>query len=200
MRELERREAELRDLAGARERELDLLAFELDEIEAAAPSLEEEAELSAERDRLRHAETLRRRPRPAPRPWPPRRGPACRELLAGAAQELEQAAAIDPALAAAAERLEALRYEAEDVGAELRGYLDDVAGEDAGPQRLEQVEERLAVLARLERKHGGGIAEVLAHAERCRAREAPARAGRPGAGGGRARAAGGARRARRPGR
>ena len=37
-------------------------------------------------------------------------------------------------------------------------------------RRPEQVEERLALLARLERKHGGSIAEVLAHAERCRAR------------------------------
>ncbi len=36
--------------------------------------------------------------------------------------------------------------------------------------RLQEVEERLALLARLERKHGGSIAEVLAHAERCRRR------------------------------
>jgi DNA repair protein RecN (Recombination protein N) len=36
--------------------------------------------------------------------------------------------------------------------------------------RLEEAEERLAQLARLERKHGGSLAEVLAHAERCRAR------------------------------
>ena len=51
--------SELRALAGARDRELDLVAFELDEIEAVAPSEDEEAELIAERDRLRHVETLR---------------------------------------------------------------------------------------------------------------------------------------------
>ena len=45
------------------------------------------------------------------------------ELLAQAAQQLEQAAAVDPRLAALAERLQALRYEAEDVAGELRGYL-----------------------------------------------------------------------------
>ena len=38
------------------------------------------------------------------------------------------------------------------------------------PAALEEVEERLAAFARLERKHGGSIAEVLEHAERCRAR------------------------------
>ena len=171
VRELARRETELRELAGSRERELDLVAFELDEIDTAAPSLEEEAELTAERDRLRHAETLQQAAAAAADALAPEAGTGVRELLAGATQELEQAAAIDPALAAAAQRLEALRFEAEDIGAELRGYLDDVAGEDAGLQRLEQVEERLAVLARLQRKHGGGIAEVLAHAEHCRARK-----------------------------
>ncbi len=58
VREHERRAGELRELAGARERELDLVSFELDEIEAADPGVEEEAELTAERDRLRHLETL----------------------------------------------------------------------------------------------------------------------------------------------
>ena len=45
-----------------------------------------------------------------------------------------------------------------------------MVGESGGPDRLEEVEERLAQFARLQRKHGGSIAEVLAHAERCRAR------------------------------
>jgi DNA repair protein RecN (Recombination protein N) len=88
-------------------------------------------------------------------------------LLAVAGQQLEQAAAIDPLLAPVSERLQALRFEAEDLGAELRGYL---LGIEAPPGRLEEVEERLALFARLERKHGGSIADVLGHAERCRAR------------------------------
>jgi DNA repair protein RecN (Recombination protein N) len=60
--------------------------------------------------------------------------------------------------------------EADDLAAELRGYGEaiEAAGGQAG--RLDQVEERLAVLERLERKHGGTIAAVLAHAEACRAR------------------------------
>ena len=50
---------ELTERDGARERDLDLLRFELSEIEAAAPDAAEEAELGAERQRLGHAEALR---------------------------------------------------------------------------------------------------------------------------------------------
>ncbi len=170
VRELERRSAELRELAGARERELDLLSYELGEIEAADPSEEEQAALTAERDRLRHLETLHRAAATGAEAIAPEVGTGVRELLAQAAQELEQGAAIDPALGGLAERLQALRYEAEDIGVELRGYLEDLTGDVGGADRLEEVEARLAVLARLERKHGGRIADVLGHAERCRAR------------------------------
>ena len=163
---------ELRERAGARERELDLLGFELQEIEAAAPSLEEEAELSAQRDRLRNLEALRGAAVAGAEAITPEAGTGVSELLAAATQQLEQVAEIDPQLAAAAERMVALRYEAEDVAGELRGYLaglEDGAA-DGGTAGLEAVEERLAVLARLQRKYGGGLADVLAHAEQCRAR------------------------------
>src|SRR5262245_55295792 len=56
---LERELEELRDRQGARERDIDLLRFELEEIEAAQLEGEEVSELAAERERLRHAEGLR---------------------------------------------------------------------------------------------------------------------------------------------
>jgi DNA repair protein RecN (Recombination protein N) len=172
VRERRRGLEELRERAGARERELDLLGFELQEIEAAAPSLEEEAELSAQRDRLRHLEALRGAALAGAEAITPEAGIGVSELLAAATQQLEQVAEIDSQLAGAAERMAALRYEAEDVAAELRGYLaglEDGAA-DGATVGLEAVEERLAVLARLQRKYGGGLADVLAHAEQCRAR------------------------------
>ena len=49
---------ELEARAGARDRELDLLEWELQEIDDAAPSEDEEASLAAERERLRHLESL----------------------------------------------------------------------------------------------------------------------------------------------
>jgi DNA repair protein RecN (Recombination protein N) len=174
----ERRRAldELRERAGARERELDLLGFELEEIEAAAPSLEEEGELIARRDRLRHLAALRGAALTGAEAITPDAGGGVAELLAAAAGQLEQVAEIDPQLAQAAERMGALRFEAEDVAAELRSYLTGLedgalTGDDDGTAAgLEAVEERLAVLARLQRKYGGGLDEVLAHAEQCRAR------------------------------
>jgi DNA repair protein RecN (Recombination protein N) len=170
VRELEARAVELGELAGARDRELDLLAFELGEIEAAAPSEAERADLGAERDRLRHREALVRAATVAAHGLTPEAGVGATELLAEAAGQLEQVMEIDPRLKVLAQRLETLRYESEDVTAELRGYLAELEGGEDGPGRLEEVEERLALLARLERKHGGTIADVLAYAERCRAR------------------------------
>jgi DNA repair protein RecN (Recombination protein N) len=172
VRGLEDRAAVLGELAGGRERELDLLSFELDEIEAAAPSEDEQSALMAERDRLRHQGELAEAAAYGAEALVPESGGGAAEAIASAATRMEAAATLDGALAPLAGRLAALQYEAADVGAEVRAYLLELTGggvED-GPARLQEVEERLALLARLERKHGGTIAEVLAHAERCRAR------------------------------
>ena len=59
VRDAERELADLADREGTRERDLDLMRFELDEIDTAAPDADERAELGAERERLRHAEGLR---------------------------------------------------------------------------------------------------------------------------------------------
>jgi DNA repair protein RecN (Recombination protein N) len=160
--------ADLRELAGARERELDLLDFELAEIEAAEPSEEEAVALRAERDRLRHVEALREAA------WTAAEAAGADEagvasLLATGGRGLLGAQGIDPQLDALGERWRALTYETSDLAQELRGYAEGLSAE---PGRLDAVEERLTVLDRLERKHGGTIAGVLAHAEACRARRA----------------------------
>ena len=172
LRELEARVEGLGELAGARERELDLLEFELREIEAARPSEEEAEELASEREQLRHVEALHRAAASAAEAIRAEgEGSGVSELLAQTSQRLQSVAGFDPRLGAIAERVEALRYEADDLGAEIRAYAIDVEGGDgAGPGRLEEIEERLVMFARLERKHGGSIEEVLRHADRCRAR------------------------------
>jgi DNA repair protein RecN (Recombination protein N) len=163
---------ELTELAGSRDRELDLLDYELGEIEAAGPREQEGAELCAERDRLRHQEELIAAGAFGAEALAGD-GAAAVETIAGAGSRVAAAAELDSGLRELADRLAALQYEAADLGAELRAYVERLAGDggDAAPaERLQEVEERLALLARLERKHGGSIAEVLAHAERCRRR------------------------------
>ncbi|HUY60058.1 MAG TPA: DNA repair protein RecN [Solirubrobacteraceae bacterium] len=167
VRGLEARIEALDGRVGARERELDLIGFELREIEEIDPSVEEEVQLLAERDRLRNQEALRRAAAVGVEALMPDEGEGAGVLLTRAAAELESAVTFDPELASFADRLAALRYEAEDVAAELHAYLDRL---EAEPGRLEAVEERLAAFARLGRKHGGGIAEVLAYAVACRER------------------------------
>jgi DNA repair protein RecN (Recombination protein N) len=167
VRELEATLAALRERAGARERELDLLAFELEEIEAADPSEDEAAELRAARERLRHLEALRGAALGAAQAAAPEEGVGVSGLLAAGGGGLDGVAGVDPALDALAERWRSLAYEADDLAGELLRYAEGLEGE---PGALEATEERLAVLERLERKHGGTIADVLAHAERCRAR------------------------------
>ena len=105
VRGVEAREAELRELAAGRERELDLLAFELDEIESVAPTEDEARELAVERDRLRHLETLRGAAAGAAEAISPEDGAGgAAELLAHAAGQLAVAAGIDPSLSSLAER------------------------------------------------------------------------------------------------
>jgi len=167
VRALEERVASIREVADGRERELDLLAFELDEIDRVSPSEAEAEELAEERERLRHLETLREAAFAGAEGISPDGPGGAAELLAAAAAQLQTGAGIDPRLAELCERVQALAYEAQDVGAGLRSYGEGLEG---SPGRLEEVEERLGLFARLERKHGGSIAAVLEHAERCRRR------------------------------
>jgi DNA repair protein RecN (Recombination protein N) len=161
---LERELARIREREGARERDLDILRYELQEIEAAKPDPAEEADLLPERERLRHAEALR--------------GAAAEAIAAlsgedaGASEAVGTAEAalvaqsgVDRELDRLGESARGLRVELQELAGELRGYAEAIETE---PGALEQVEERLAVLERLKRKHGRSIESVLEHAEHCR--------------------------------
>jgi DNA repair protein RecN (Recombination protein N) len=166
VRELEEARAQARERAGARERELDLLEFELREIEEAAPDESEEAELTSRRDRLRHVEALRAAALGAAEALAGDDG-GVSTALASAGAGIEGVAGVDEALDELAERWRGLAIEADDLAAGLRGYGE---GLEAEPGALDAVEERLEVLDRLKRKHGGSVAAVLAYAETCRQR------------------------------
>lgn len=166
VRELEGSLDSLRERAGARDRELDLLQFELAEIEAAEPSEDEEAELTARRDRLRHVEALRGAALGAAEAVVADEGGVA-TVLSGAGALLDGVEGVDPALDGLSARWRALAIEADDLAADLRSYGEGLDAEDGG---LDVIEERLTTWDRLKRKHGGSIASVLAYAAECRDR------------------------------
>lgn len=173
-RRLQARLEELHALAGARERELDLLEFELAEIDAAAPDEQRYDELLAARERLRRLDALSAAAAGGAEALAPDSSDAAgvATLLAGVDAEIASLAGVDPRLDALGERARTLSIEADDLARELRAYVEDAehGGSGGGELTLDGVEERLAALERLMRKHGGDVASVLAHAAGARAR------------------------------
>jgi DNA repair protein RecN (Recombination protein N) len=166
-RELRGQLEELRARAGARDRELDLLEWELEEIDRAEPSESEEESLLAERERLRHLTSLIAAAGGALAALTGEEADGAGPALAASASTLEAVRGVDAALDALTDRVQALSVEVDDVAGELRRYGEAI---EAQPGRLDEIEERLALLDRLKRKHGGTIAAVLAYADECRRR------------------------------
>ncbi len=79
--------------------------------------------------------------------------------LRAAQKHLEELARYEPKFQEALAELESARISIEDVGATLRDYA---GGIQASPERLAEIEERLALLERLQRKYGPTLAETIA--------------------------------------
>lgn len=154
-------------ISGARERmqRVDLLRYQVEEIERANLHPAEEDQLTAERSRLANADRL------------VRDAASAHALLAGdddadggagglpairqASQVLVGLADIDPTTDSLVERANELVFLLEDLATDVRAYRDGV---EADPARLEAVEERLTELRQLQRKYGADIAAILEHA------------------------------------
>jgi DNA repair protein RecN (Recombination protein N) len=140
---------------------LELIAFQLGEIEKAAPRVGEDDELAATKQVLASADRIQR---------------LCEESyatlydsdqavlgsLGGVWKRVAELATIDPQFAPYADARDAIKSQLEDLAFFLRRYADDV---DASPARLQHVEDRLAVLERLKRKYGPTLSEVVATGE-----------------------------------
>ena len=82
--------------------------------------------------------------------------------LRAATRHLEELARFDSRFHDAAAALENARITAEDVGSTLRGYADGI---NASPERLAEIEDRLATLDRLKRKYGNSLDAVIGYGE-----------------------------------
>ncbi|MGE5590241.1 MAG: DNA repair protein RecN [Bacillota bacterium] len=161
LQELDRRLADLGGDDRDRARQVDLLRFQLSEIDAAALRSEEEEELAVERRRLANAERLAQSCRAAYGSLYEGNADesAAVDLLGHAETALSEAARLDPTLAPLLEQLQGARVQLEDAARELARYRDGV---EFNPERLAEVESRLDLLASLKRKYGDSVAEILA--------------------------------------
>ncbi len=82
--------------------------------------------------------------------------------LRAAGKHLEELARYDGKFAETAQQLASARAMVEDVAATARDYAE---GTQASPERLAEIEDRLALLERLKRKYGATLAEVIAYGE-----------------------------------
>ena len=166
VRELVRLERELAELEASereRARELDVLRFEMEELEGSAVRVGETAELTAEASRLENAELLGSALDEATSELVGETG--ADDSVQRAIAALRRAAEADPTMAPVIDRLENVSAELRDVGTELSRGI-----QEPDPTALEAIRDRLGELARLRRKYGDDEAEVVAYLERARVR------------------------------
>jgi len=145
-----------------RQERIDLLKFQTSEIDAARLLPGEDEELRAEREVLRHAEAIA--------------GALHRAIallsdddlavdarVAQAGNALSDISRWQPEAESWAETLAGVGATVNDLAQELRTWA---VGCESDPARLNQIEERLSVIERLTRKHGGSSSDVLEHGRR----------------------------------
>ena len=149
---------------GERERRLDILKFQIDEISAAELREGEEEELIAFREKFRNAEKILDA-LGAVRQFLSEDGGSA-DTLRGAGRSLSAIARLDERYSALADRLENAAAEAEDIADTAESLLEEL---DIDEREAERVEVRLDELRALKKKYGGSVAEALAFLGRAQA-------------------------------
>ena len=145
-------------------RSIDLLSFQAQELEGARIETGEDARLEEERRVLANLERIRAAAAGAFAELYDEEGAAC-SRLAAATRQLEDFRRYDSSVEPYLEPLAGARALLEDVATFLRDYLGKL---EANPQRLEEIEDRLALLNRLKRKYGQTLEEIVAYGEKTR--------------------------------
>ncbi len=158
----------LRDLEKESERRMELLTFQVQEIESAHLQEGEEEELDQERSRLANAESLSSSAQQALAlldEGAPDTSSAV-DLIGQASQLLASLARIDASQQELAAQVEAVNAQLTEVNRDLRGYLDEI---EFNPRRLEQVENRLELIHQMKRKYGGSVEAAIEYGKTTRA-------------------------------
>jgi DNA repair protein RecN (Recombination protein N) len=145
---------------GERERRMDLLRFQIDEIKKAGLKPNEEGELSAERQLLNNADKIAGS---LERAYDllisgEEEGRPARDALNEALTDLGMAARHDSGCDDMCKRLQDIIYQLEDLASDIRRKHENT---EYDPARLEEIEERLDLIYKLKRKYGNGIDEII---------------------------------------
>jgi DNA repair protein RecN (Recombination protein N) len=143
----------------------DLLRFQVDEIDRLRDVLTEEAALSVERERLRHAEKLGSAAGDAEAQLYADDDSLC-AALSRVATSIEHASSFDETLEPVALQIREALVQLEDAAGELGRYARDISYD---PGRLASLEEELDHAVRLKRKYGETAEGVLAHRDKAAA-------------------------------
>ena len=163
LKETAQRIEELSETERARHRELDILRFEIGEIEGASVTAGESVRLNEAAARLENADRLASGLGRAVGAL--RDEGRAEDLIEEAESEVRALATYDEVLDELAARLESLRIEASDVAAELSARIVS-----SDPALLDETRARIDAIARLLRKYGDDEDEVLRYLERARKR------------------------------
>lgn len=146
-----------------RAQRVDMLRFQLEEIQSLGLKPGEEEHLEDERRRLSHAEKLFTTGTSVYEGLylGSGRQQSIVESLHKMSSDLEIAAGVDSTLGNVLELVKSSAYQLEEAAHELRSYKDQI---EFNPAKLEGIEERIAVLNRLRRKYGESVAEILEYA------------------------------------
>lgn len=155
---------EIREAESDAARRADMLQYQIKEIEAAHLVPGEEEELKGERNRLANAEgiaNLLQESLQALDEGDPE-SPAISDLMGQIGRAISSLARLDPAQEKLDEQVQGLIDGLDDLSRDLRAYQDTI---EFNPHRLDQVEDRLALISNLKRKFGSSIEEVITYGE-----------------------------------
>ncbi len=164
LRELEARIADLDSNDRERERQIDFMRFEAEEIEKAGLQPGEEAEAKSRRNLIANAEKIFSLAQNARRLLSEsEESSAALDTLGAALGGLEELAEIDERFGPMAAQARSVMAEVEALSAELFQYTEET---DFDPQELDALNARLSAIQALRRKYGDTVEEVLAYRER----------------------------------
>ena len=149
-----------------KQRKIDLLSYQVQEIEDAGLTAGEEQTLESRRKILANASAIRDK---VAQSYALLSGDdessGAVDLLGEASHAIDTAAQLDDALAAASSQLLDLYYNAKDVAADLIGRLDSYDTNDA---ELDEIEQRLDLIYKLKRKYGDTVEDVIEFGQNAR--------------------------------